>query len=77
MLNNKTTSIYALIAAQLMTYSSLSISNDLLPTHCKSNEVAFLNSKMYKVKPDGLVDKKTEKILSLCANKLKSADFSA
>jgi hypothetical protein len=70
-MSNKTISMYALIAAQLLFYSSLSLSDNLLPTLCKSNEIAFLNSKLYKVKRDGLVDKNTEKILSLCADKEK------
>ena len=70
-MSNKTTSMYAFIAAQFLFYSSISLSDNLLPTLCKPNEVAFINSKLYKVKHDGLVDKNTEKILSLCADKEK------
>ena len=70
-MNKKSISMCAFIVAQLQFYSSLSLSDDSLPTLCKTNEIAFLNSKLYKVKHDGLVDRNTEKILSLCADKEK------
>lgn len=56
--------INALIVTTLISYSSLSQSNDVLPTHCKSDEFSYLNAIMHKD-----LSNDAGKILSLCADK--------
>lgn len=64
------------IAGSFISYSSCSQSNSDLPTLCKSDEFPYLNAKMQKIEYNynkllNWVYKliKTEKVLSLCADK--------
>lgn len=69
-MNNNSTLIASLIATSLICYSTSSQSNDALPTHCRSDEIAYVNAKMYE-EVEGHLGYDTGKILSLCADKTK------